>query len=617
MTMAIGNAMKGGLEIEDIKQGGMGVIYICRVRTDDLTSKAPRRKRPALIRPRTSRSNVSAPRLALKTVGTTFYFSDTNMQQFNREALIWSSLPPHPYIISCITVDTLNQAPLIHLEYAPGGNLRDRMGRGVLPLEEVLRLSRQICAAMAFLGSCGNIIHRDLKPENVLLSNDGDVKITDFGLSSMQQYRMSVLLGDDTGESLPPDMATRFMGGTLPYMSPEHFGVSEVTVRSDIYSFGAMLFELLEGRVPFECASVDAFREAHLYSQPPQLSRSDVPTKLRAIMTKCMEKQPSRRFQDFDKLDRNLSEVIAEEQLNVAAPIRLTVNQAENRIDADGWTSRGFAFGKLSRLEESLRCYQRAHDLDPQALGANSNLGTALMRVGRAEEARAHFEREVELNPENPLIRRVLADDYRRNGQLVEAAKHYEAALAYNPLGVAAVSMMRELSGIYRQLGRHADADNLVDRIFYTMANDPQQYQAAGWVNEGLFFGLMGDLTASLRMFDYSVRHYPQYVDGWYNRAVTLLLSAELDDAIESAERALALDSYQPQGRFLLGILYLLRREGMEAASEWQQLESSNPGHRYAAIVSRLRPLMYTMQPQQVAELLLRSIKVPDDLYYR
>jgi len=156
-------------------------------------------------------------------------------------------------------------------------------------------------------------------------------------------------------------------------MSPEHFGVGQFTTASDVYSMGVILYEALEGKRPFVGRTPQDFLSAHLHQAPPGVKRSGTPKSLVSLILKCLEKDQSQRFQSFAELDVAIDEASLGKR-QVASPKQPTVSEMENTIDALGWAMRGFAFGKLKRFEDSLRCYSRALERNPRDGGSHSNI---------------------------------------------------------------------------------------------------------------------------------------------------------------------------------------------------------------------------------------------------
>jgi serine/threonine protein kinase len=611
MLLSIGDIIKGVYRVDEIKHGGMGDVYVCSVLTGGGYALTQRDGADAATR--RGEPSTSDAKVALKSVATDFYASAGNREQFEREALICTTLAPHPYIVTSQLVDRLGSAPVIILDYASGGNLRERLAGGRFSVEEMLRVCRQVCVALQYLAECG-ILHRDLKPENVLFNEADNAQLSDFGLSSLSDYAIGIATGEiDVPAGIEP-IRERFIGGTLPYMSPEHFGAGEFTSASDIYSLGAIMFELLEGRLLFDLESVSQYREAHLHRRPPVVSRELAPPDLRDAIARCVEKDPARRFSSVEQLHDALVEVAARGRLSVPEPLSPSRAELERGIPAVGWMQRGYAYGILDRLEKSLQCYRRALELDPDNIGGYNNVAAALSRLGRYDEALEFNEKEVEVHPDVPITRATLGAAYASRGRLDEAARQLEQATRGDPTNVR---FIRQLGGVYRRLGREADFSAQVARIVSAMASDPLTYRGPGWVNEGLQFGLMSEFEASLGFLDRAVALYPEFVDAWHNRAVTLLCLSRRDEALDSVGRALKLNPGGPQALFLHGLLCLVDGRNDEGLGEWDMLISSRPTHLYAQFAVRLRLAVGLMPGNEFLGLIGQTMSVPNDLYYR
>lgn len=479
-----------------------------------------------------------------------------------------------------------------------------------IKLADALRIFRQACVGMQFLWQSAGILHRDLKPENILFSDEGDAKITDFGLASVQSFGLQ-LLGSDNVRDGSQSSAEPFMGGTLPYMSPEHFGIGELTTASDIYSFGAIMYEMLEGRLLFDCDTVAEFRLAHRYHLAPALSASAGPAGLADIIAKCVAKSPRQRFADFFELENDLVGLIADLRLEVPEPRKPTIEELEGELSANDWGNRGYALAMLSRFDESLRCYQRAHELNPEEVGANVNLGQGLQRAGHGEEALWHFEKEVELHPEKGIFHQVLAKAYWNRGRATEAVAELEIAFDKEPYDF---SVMRDLLRLYRNQGRDDDCDRLIGNLIRSLEGNPS-FQAHAWVNEGIQLGEQGELSASQAVFDRCVKAFPQSIDGWYNLAVDQVMAAELDGALQSIKKALSMEKDLPQAYFLLGLIMLLANQKKRAAQAWGYLVATNPDHQFGRFAASFLEVVDDLG-QELAIFIMTQMNAPNGLYY-
>jgi serine/threonine-protein kinase len=193
-------------------------------------------------------------------------------------------------------------APFIVMEYLDGKDLCAILGdQGPLPIASTAEYVMQACEALASAHAMG-IVHRDIKPENLFLTRRahgvGVIKVLDFGISKV------ALTGSAFDTNLPLVKTTAILGSPM-YMSPEQLRTTdEVDTRTDIWSLGCVLFELLTGRLPFDAPSITTLTAAILEQAPPKVRslRADVPPELEAVVGRCLEKSPDRRFQDVAEL---------------------------------------------------------------------------------------------------------------------------------------------------------------------------------------------------------------------------------------------------------------------------------------------------------------------------
>ena len=216
--------------------------------------------------------------------------SDRDQQRFLQEARSASSLS-HPNVVTVHEVGEHESIRYVVMELVEGERLRDVLRRGPVPLRRALQIARSIASGLYAAHSRG-VIHRDLKPENVMISNDGLVKLVDFGLARVDSG--VALETDETAEM--PDRLTQegTVVGTVGYMSPEQLSRSVSDARSDQFAFGVVLHEMLSGSSPFERELPLETMYAILREKPAALR--DVPPEVAGIVARCLEKNPNDRF---------------------------------------------------------------------------------------------------------------------------------------------------------------------------------------------------------------------------------------------------------------------------------------------------------------------------------
>jgi len=234
-------------------------------------------------------------------------------RRFVQEAKAASSLN-HPNIVTIYDIDTQEidgkSIPYIAMEYVAGDTLDHLIGRKGLRIRDVLKYAVQIADALAAAHAAG-IVHRDLKPSNVIVTSQGVVKILDFGLAKLSEPKGADAYAETLhGEGSPLTEEGTILG-TVAYMSPEQTDGKTVDSRSDVFSFGSVLYEMATGQRAFAGGSKLSSLSAVLYKDPQPASQAvaDVPTELDRIISRCLKKDPERRWQTMADVKVALEEL--------------------------------------------------------------------------------------------------------------------------------------------------------------------------------------------------------------------------------------------------------------------------------------------------------------------
>ncbi len=243
-----------------------------------------------------ARDQVLARTVAVKILHPALSEDEEFIERFRREAFAAARLT-HPDIVAIY--DTGHEAAFrdrndrhyIVMEYCPGGTLKDSLRQaGPFAPARALELGSRICGALGYAHSKG-VIHRDVKPENVLLSEDGDLKVADFGIA-----KAAFALSDLT--------STGVILGTVTHISPEQAQGEEPDARSDLYAVGVLLYELLAGHPPFQAETEIATAMQHVNKAPPSLRglRADVPKRVEGVVFKALAKDPEDRYPSAEEM---------------------------------------------------------------------------------------------------------------------------------------------------------------------------------------------------------------------------------------------------------------------------------------------------------------------------
>jgi eukaryotic-like serine/threonine-protein kinase len=274
--MNVGQTLGGRYQLEErVGEGGMSSVY-------------------------RARDTVLDREVAVKVLHEHFSRDPEYVERFRREARAIAKLA-HPNIVTVIDRGEVDGRQFIVFEHVPGPTLKDVIEHeGPLPVERALALAHQIARALAFAHELG-IVHRDVKPQNVLVDPDGAAKVTDFGIARTLDIEDTLT---ETGTVL----------GTSDYIAPEQASGEPVDERSDQYSLGVVLYELLTGDVPYPAGNPMAVAMRHLHDPVPSVraKRPEVSPRVDAIVSRALAKRPRDRFPSMEGMTAALEAALAE-----------------------------------------------------------------------------------------------------------------------------------------------------------------------------------------------------------------------------------------------------------------------------------------------------------------
>lgn len=261
-----------------IGEGGMGDVYLAK-------------------------DNKLDRQVAVKVLNAEYSRHDSNLQRFLQEAKAASGLN-HPNILVIHEIGESETSKYIVSEFIEGETLREVIERSPLNLSETLDISLQTANALV-AAHAAKIVHRDIKPENIIIRPDGFVKILDFGLAKLVERKA---FGSDASVTDQNRTAKGIILGTVNYMSPEQAKGEEIDERTDIFSFGAVVYEMIAGKAPFKGDSMSESFANLMNTEPLPLSRfsEGVPEELQRIVTKALRKKKGERYQTMKDLLEDL-----------------------------------------------------------------------------------------------------------------------------------------------------------------------------------------------------------------------------------------------------------------------------------------------------------------------
>jgi serine/threonine protein kinase len=468
----IGELIQNRWQVYKTLKGGMGVIYIVYDH------------------------KLHEPFAAKTFQDDAFTRSPVIAGRFMQEALAWVNLDAHQNVAQARFVQIITGKPYLFLEYVSGGDLSSWIGtpRLMEDLPQVIRFAIQFCDGMTHALSKGITAHRDIKPQNCLITQDRTLKVTDFGLAKV----FGAAVAEDAATP-PPGMSvglsrTGAVAGTCTHMAPEQFDdAKHVDVRSDIYSFGIMLYQMVTGKLPFEGRSWLEFEQLHKTQRVPPIESK--PIELGGIVRQCLAKDPSNRYGRFDEMREELAEMYVKLTGEVAPqPVRGVA------LDAVKLGNKGISLSALGQTDQALECYERALTVNPRLAGVWSAKGIVLKELRRIDEALACHGYALEFDPFFP------------NAWCNKGATLLEA-------------------------GRNEEAINCCERA---LELDPFYVEA--WANKGVALARLERNEEAAACYDRSLELDPRYEKAWHNKGVALTNMRKFEEALACLEQALAVN---------------------------------------------------------------------------
>lgn len=456
--------------------------------------------------------------------------SDSDIQQrFKKEATIWLEFEKHPNIVNVHSLDFYNGRLFIALEFIPPDDLGINSLDGYLAkrhisLQQALKWSIEICEGMTYAISRGVIAHRDLKPNNLMIDPNNTLKITDFGLTIFSVDPSNKFV--DTSPS-----------GTPSHMPPEQFLEGTILdYRSDIYSFGIILYEMLSGgQLPFRVEyrkSQDLFTYFYNLHSTFVLKRFNSP--LYPIIAKCLEKDRSKRYQSFEEISQELK------KLYLATTGESYRSISKEEMDASEHNNYALSYSFLGDTKRALNHIEKALEIAPAFPPALNNKASFLAQLGKVKEAAAIW---LELTETAPNLGRPF----------------------YN------------LGNIFMQ----QDISVAIDYFKQALKREPDYIPAI--VNLAICYQQVNDLQSAIKLYDQALSFDPNDAQIIYNKAFLLYECGDYIKAIHLLEDVIELNPAHISAYNYLGLCYAALNQTDDAHYFFDKALELNPNYVFAA----------------------------------
>lgn len=532
----------GGWQVLRTIEGGLGAVHV-------------------LFQPETQSL------LAAKTFLGEVLSGDDTVERFRQESYAWINLGRHPHVVEATEYSVMQGRPYLFLEYVGGGTLDEWLGTPRLTLTKALLFGLHFCDGMQHAYEHGLKAHRDVKPANCLITTDGRLKITDFGLAKIyrdeglkrrrKMNKWSLWVAGKLGSKAPPPKskgaaltATGEGFGTCTHMAPEQFeDAGRVDHRADIYSFGVMLYQMLSDELPFDGVNYYSFYYQHCHTPAPELQLAELPADLagplKGLVARCLAKKPEQRPASFAEVRQILGEAYRR-QTGETPPVPASGPAA----DALDLNDQGACLCRLELYEEGWRKLEKAHELDPTLVEVLVNQAVILERLGQFDKALDRLEVAKQIEPHSAVYSQ-LGVIVGKLGRSQEALGYLRESLRLDPTNkLAFYNMGLHLAG----LGALSEAVECFDQA---LKLDPWMERA--YLGKGMSLFNANDLVGALRCMKKSVELNPHFVDGWNYLADINITLDKIDQAQDAADKALALDpnsalAWLHQGRVLVSL---------------------------------------------------------------
>ena len=482
---------------------------------------------------------------AVKTFRDRFLLDKSVRDMFRKEALLWNNLREHPFVLPAHWVEDFSGRTFVVLGYVEPDEegrvtLQDHLQGSEEPIEpqRALNWGIQFCHGMEHANACGIKCHRDIKPSNILITQNEILKITDFGMAVaaglfLTEGDYSTVFSDEKSFALSIlKMKDRKSCGTPGYISPEVFRGEDADTRSDIYSFGLVLWQMAAGSStppynPF-CGQNKLRYLEEVYEQQKTGWIPPIESPFWPVIQRCLKFEPLQRYESFQELRKELEEILL---LNLGEEVLVP---DPDKQDAIYLNNKGASLSSLGYDSEAIVCYDKALQIEPGSVESWINKAHALSGLNRYEEAIFCLDNALKIAPE-------FAPGLSWRGSILEYLDRHEEAITWFDRALEIDPLLDEAwnnkSGSLKALGLYEESMRCVKKA---LEINPQS--ATAWNNKGSILSVLGRQQASISCIDNALEINPLYAAAWQNKGNVLNVLGRYEEAVSHYEKAIEIN---------------------------------------------------------------------------
>jgi len=439
--------------------------------------------------------------VALKTITPGLLDNPDLLKRFYREAQSAGSLQ-HPNIVIIYDLGEADGLPYIAMEFLEGESLEKTIAtQPAMPLAQKLNIIIQLCRGLDYAHKHG-VVHRDIKPANIIVVHDGTVKVVDFGIVRLTSTSMT---------------STGMVVGTVGYMSPEQAQGEHVDARSDLFSVGVVIYELLAYRKPFAGPNIAAVLIKIVTEEPPPLANfaPQVPPQLCDVVHRCLRKNPNERYQSLEDLVMELEPIARSLQRDMVEEL---VKQGQELIEKQEFpkarellrtalrvdSSHGVAKTLMGKVNTELR----RMEVYPKIQALLSD-GETLLKERKYEEARQKFEQVLAIDTQHGQAQEMLETARRemaRHAAVAQGLAATERAISHGDITLA----QAELDKVLEADAENADAKALLGRLYQDRAERDKRTRLQENLRQGRTLLIQQKYDECLRLLEPLEKEFPQ-----------------------------------------------------------------------------------------------------------